>query len=186
MNDAPFLEGRSSKDERNAKRREEYAERKQTQTIDSKKIKEIDVTEEYKRKALPKTGGIIKPIGFEDKNGEEETAIWLHDLFGGKLTLLPETAPEGEPNPDYNWNGKLWDLKIPETPNGLDKRIRHGVHQISGNSGGIIIDIRNLEIDEEEIERRIRKRVSQSAQDDLDIIIRNGSELIKIIRYKKK
>ena len=175
-----------NKEKINAQKRANYAEKKQRQKNSDKKIKETDVTEEYKRKAQPKTGDIIKPRGFEDKNGEEKTAKWLHELFGGQITLLPETAPEGKPNPDYRWNGKFWDLMIPETPNGLDKRVRHGVHQIAGDSGGIIIDIKKLEMDEKEIERRIRKRISQSAQDDLDVIICNDSELIKVIRYKKK
>lgn len=169
------------KDMINAQKRAAYAERKMRDTISNM----IDVTEEYKKNATPHVGEKIKEDGFEDKNGEEQTADWLYETFGGNIILLAETNPDGVSNPDYLWNNKLWDLKAPQTLNGVDKRVRHGLHQIADNSGGLIVDITNLDQDIDKIYNKIENRVKSSAQDDLDIIICRSQKIIKIVRYKK-
>ena len=122
---------------------------------------------------------------FEDKNGEERTAQWLHDTFGGDITLLPETNPEGQSNPDYLWNGKLWDLKAPQSLNGINKRLKHGLEQIRLNPGGVAIDIVNTDANLQDIEQVIQNRLRVSAKSDVDVIIKNDDKLIKVIRYKK-
>lgn len=70
-------------------------------------------------------------------------ANWLLDKFGGSFTLLADNHPEGQLNPDYLWNGKIWDLKTLTTDKiyTLKKSIKYGVEQIAENPGGVIVDL---------------------------------------------
>ena len=143
------------------------------------------ITDDYLEKATPKSGEFSKDPDFKDKNGEEKTAEWLYNTFGGNITLLAENKPDGVTNPDYLWNGKLWDLKTPQSINGLDKRVRHGLHQIANNSGGIVVDIKKMNVRIEAIIEKINERINSSAQDNLDVIICKDLVLLKVLRYKK-
>ena len=144
-----------------------------------------EVTQEYIDNANPGNGAYTIEKGFENKNGELQTGNWLFSKFGGDLRFLAENNPDGTSNPDYLWRGKLWDLKTPEMPSGVDKLTRKGLHQIARNSGGIVMDVKNLDLTINQIESGVKKRIKSSAQADLDFILCNDNKLIKILRYKK-
>lgn len=177
-------EGGNWKEKLNAMRRSERIE-----FINSKNTPDrknwTDVTELYYAQASPGKGQYIKENRFTDKNGEEKVGNLIYKVFGGDLLLLSENNPDGDTNPDYEWKKKLWDLKTPKTLNGVDKRVRHGLHQIFKNPGGLIIDIRRLQIDQNEIEEKIRKRVRSSSKQSVDIMIINDDQIIKVMRYNK-
>ena len=188
--------GLNSKDKINALRRVQYKKKKQIinaqkreayalRTLSKTESTILDITEEFLSNATPKKGEFDIVTGFKEKNGEEKAAKWLHDTFGGDIKLLPENNPEGQSNPDYLWNGKLWDLKSPESLNGVSKRLKHGLEQINSNPGGIVIDIKGVEDDLSEIERVINNRLRVSAKSDVDVIVLNNNRLVKVIRHKK-
>ena len=100
--------------------------------------------------------------------------------------MLNEKNPRGVSNPDYLWNGKLWDLKSPTTNkyNTLDGRICGGLRQISRNYGGLMIDASNSEMTFEEVEEAIVNILNNKAERTTDVII-NKRDLFKVIRIKK-
>lgn len=101
------------------------------------------ITEDFIRESTPGIGTISKEKGYKESNNETGIAKWLLEKFGGSITLLADNNPDGELNPDYIWNGKIWDLKSPVTDkmNTLKKRVKHGVEQIAANPGGVIVDL---------------------------------------------
>jgi hypothetical protein len=139
-----------------------------------------DVTSEYIEKAKPGQGTYSFEKGFADKNGEEKTGMWIFNTFGGNLRFLPENG-----HPDYMWNNKLWELKTPEEPNGVQKLVHKGLHQIAQNSGGIVLDIQKLNISLDEIEKKALKRIISSSQSDLDLMIIDDRNFLKVLRYVK-
>ena len=138
-----------------------------------------DVSFEYLKNAKPKSGYLRKEKGFSDVNGEEQMAFWLHDeMFGGDILLLGDTNPDGEYNPDFLWNQKLWDLKTPRSSkeSTIRKRIKHGLEQIKKNPGGVIIDISKSEKDIKSIENIIEMLVIKKGIEGVDFIIKDGEE----------
>lgn len=68
----------------------------------------FDVTKEYEKNAAPKMGSILFDNGYTSKHHTEEIRIaeWLHDTYGGDITLVAESRDRGEKRPDYIWNKK--------------------------------------------------------------------------------
>lgn len=174
----------ANKDKINAQKRVAYENKKIQNALDS--IKGQDVTFDYIRIAKPGIGKIITENGFKDVKGEQETAEWLKKTFGGEITLLVDNHPDGEPNPDFLWNGKLWDLKTPSTSNKntIDKRIHHGVWQIQDNTGGVIVDLSESKLDFAESIKIVDEFGNKRAKVTTDFIVRKGNEF-KVIRVKK-
>ena len=146
----------------------------------------VDVTDEYIKTAKPNSGTFKKEENFRDVNGEEKIAEWVHHtMFGGDITLLADNNPEGECNPDYLWNNKLWDLKSPTSSkhSTLEKRIKHGIDQIAKNPGGVIIDITESQTNIGEIEKIVNEIAPRKAVKNTDFIIKDGDDF-KIIRQK--
>lgn len=145
-----------------------------------------DVTSEYIDNATPKQGKYLKSPYFSESNNEEAVGEWIYNKFGGDLTLLAEDNPEGTPNPDYLWNGKLWDLKYPKKlgKNNIDNLVHKGIRQIRNNPGGVILDKSLIDIDIESLQSIITERLKRSAMSDMDVLIKDKEDVVKIIRYK--
>lgn len=147
-----------------------------------------DVTKEYLKNSNRKKGQLTFDEGFIKKNhtDEYEYAQWFHRVFKGELVLLAEKNPRGISNPDYLWNGKLWDLKSPTTKkyNTLDGRICVGLDQIRRNYGGLMIDFTGSELTFEEAEKDVVMILNNKADRTTDAIINKGN-LFKVIRMKK-
>ncbi len=177
-----------NKDEINAQKRAAYALRNGQNSGSIALMKTRDITEEYNQNSRPGIGTITKQAGFIDKDhiDEIETAKWILNTFGGDITLLKEdninlTA-------DYEWNGRLWDLKVPTkaNKNTFEKRIKHGLEQISANPGGIIVDSSQMHFDSlENAEKFITNGIEKKAKTTTDCIIKRNDEY-KVIRIIKE
>ena len=130
-------------------------------------------------------GRITEANGFnrEKRPDEYKTAEWLIQKFGGSIECLAEIP--GQENPDYEWNGKLWDLKSPENHKNLSKLIRKGLSQIYPNPGGIVLDTSRLKTDFEDIEEIVERRMRTSLKKEADVIYKYGDNVKKVIRYKR-
>lgn len=146
------------------------------------------VTNEYLSKKRRKKGVIQNiPAGVKDKHPEEwEFEKWIHETFGGDIYRLEEIYETNRLNPDYKWNGKLWDLKSPmsENYNTIDKRIKHGLEQIGENYGGLMVDYSNSTLDYETAREYTIKIIANKASKTTDVIIKKGNrfEVIRIIK----
>lgn len=188
-------EGNTPQERINSMRREQYAARRDEinseKRIAYRSRKDLseqkaltDITQEYYDKATPGRGTVERAKGFSDVNGEARTADWIQYVFGGDIICLADDHPEGELNPDYLWNGKLWDLKSPTSSRDstIKKRIKHGIEQIAENPGGVIIDITNSDRDIGYLEELLSVVVPGKATSGTDFLIKDGAR-VKVIRY---
>ena len=147
-----------------------------------------DVTKEYLKNAVPKSGRILYESGYNYKNHniEIKMAEWLYSFFGGDIILLSENnKPYGKKYSDYEWKGKYWELKTLESENSVDSAIRKAISQIYDNPGGVILDFGKNTINLKKVENAIKDRVESNCRFKIDIIILFNSQLQKVIRYKK-
>ena len=149
----------------------------------------IEVQDEYEKNATPGEGKLTHDKGCTEERHKDELdfAEWIHNTFGGNIHVLEEKNEiKGKKNPDYLWNGKLWDLKTPESLNGVNGRIRHGLHQIEENPGGIMINMRKInDYSYDELLRIINLRMQWVKDKTVDIMIVDKGQATKILRYKK-
>lgn len=151
-----------------------------------KKVIITDITKQYFKRATPREGKISRENGFREKDHEDEIAIAqaIFDYYGGEIILLTEESFRNE-NPDFKWNGALWDLKKPNKIKNLGKLVQKGLSQIFNNPGGLIIDISNLKEPQEKIEKAVKERVETSMRNGIDVIYLKNTQVIKVLRYKK-
>lgn len=122
-------------------------------------------------------------INISENKAEIKNAIWLSETFGGKVKLLPRDMTKM--TPDYEWNGKLWDLKTPvsNTGNSIDKLVHHGMKQIQENAGGIMLNLENNDLDFDTAmniaSRRIQREKSSHSLGDIKLIVKN-KDLYKV------
>lgn len=145
-----------------------------------------DVTPFYYGTSTPSKGKIEYDKDYkESKHKEEiEVANLLFNTFGGNIKLLNESNIAGQMMPDYLWNGKLWDLKTVTTEKSADSAIRKGLKQIISNQGGVILDYRGKEINQDILIKTIDTQMKRGHYSTVDIIIMLNDK-IKIFRYKK-
>ena len=145
-----------------------------------------DVLSEYTNNATPGVGEIIFEEGYKvsGHQAEIDTAHWLHDTFGGDITLLCESNTKNEKSPDYVWRGAYWELKGASSVNSADKQAQHAIKQIQSNPGGVIIELSTDDITED-IVAQVTRRVQRSNIGKLDIMIVKDKKALKILRYKK-
>ena len=151
-------------------------------------IKPVDVTTAYMKKAAPGTGAVTYDEGYKPGKHKEEIRIaeWLHRTFGGDIKLLNEANALGVKMPDFEWNGKLWELKTTSTLNATDNAVRKALKQIQVNPGGIILDYGDNEIDIDALVETVSKRLARGELfDELDVFMLKNEELLKVLRYKK-
>lgn len=184
-----------NKNKINAQKREAYNKRKEK--LQSVKLndtisdmwKNIDITEEYAKKSEPNTGNIEFDENYVRKKHDEEIAFaqWIHNNLGGDIKLIKEVEnTQGVVNPDYLWNGKLWDLKTIGSQNQdtIDQHIRKGLNQIAENPGGIFIDISKNEMKINEMKEIALKKAIRRSRFGSDIIIVKGNQY-KAYRIQK-
>ena len=143
-----------------------------------------NITQEYISRATPGIGNKIKEDKFTNQNGEEEYANWIYNLFGGDITLLEEKQIEHHLNPDYLWNGKLWDLKRLKSDKygTIEKRVRHAIDQIENNPGGIMLDFSDSPMSLEEANEMMNKIAKERLRFAADVIISKNGKYI-VMRY---
>lgn len=144
-----------------------------------------NVTEEYLHNRYPGTGKIDIDGGYDinEHTNELKDAQWIHDVFGGDITLVAETETKTS---DYIWNGKRWELKNASSGAAVNSAVRKGISQIKPNPGGILIDFENYDINDGEMIEKLEKRIAASKPKGMamDIMFKNGNKLTGIYRYK--
>ena len=160
----------------------EELEKRKTVGIEQRRGR--DVTAEYFGTATPGEGEITADNNYKEANGEITCANVLFNNFGGRIHLYNK---RDYPWPDYLWNGRLWELKTPNSLNGIDKLIHYGLQQTETNAGGIVLDIRNIG-NLETAAKIAEKRILRSGKTDIDLIIMDSEKkkVLKIQRYKRE
>lgn len=150
-------------------------------------MKVQDVTKEYHRSATPGKGAVTYDAGYKSWKHKEEIEIadWLHEIFGGDIRLLTEADALGVKMPDFNWRGKLWELKTVTNTKSADDALRRGLKQIQGDPGGIILNYGRNEIDLDGLQIVINRRITRGKLRDFDVMIVSKESVLKILRYKK-
>lgn len=146
-----------------------------------------DVTEEYRQRVREEGDYHIEDNYNHNEHDEEiKIAEWIYNTYGGNITVLKEINLDHEETPDYLWNGKLWELKTPDkmTLNAIDKRLQKGIHQISNNPGGVIINLKKDELALSDIAKKIENRMTRHSDDSsvYDVMVIVDGELKIVIR----
>lgn len=157
-----------------------------TEATDSKPY--IEVQDEYEKNATPGEGKLTHDKGCTEERYKDELdfAEWIHNTFGGDIHVNEEKYEfEGQKNPDYLWNGKLWDLKTLSSEKAANTAIKRGLTQIKDNPGGLILDLRENDFSEDLLVDVINKRMTWYKDNVGDIMIISKKTIFKILRYKK-
>lgn len=146
-----------------------------------------EVQGEYFENATPGEGKLSHDKGCTEKLYKDELdfADWLHKTLGGNIHIYEEIHEEYRKNPDYLWNGKLWDLKTISSEKAANTAIQRGMKQIKNNPGGIMLDLGDNEFSEELLTQVISKRMNWYKDSVGDIMIVSRNKIFKILRYKK-
>lgn len=144
----------------------------------------IDVTTDFFKQYEKGKITFQESFNFKDKEDEIKVGKFINKIFGGDLKHLTET---NELTADYLWKGKLWDLKIPENKNGIDKRMRKGVNQILNNPGGLIVDMKNSKISKQEfVDSVVKKMIERFNKIGCGYcIVIDDDTLLIVLEYKK-
>ena len=147
-----------------------------------------NVLPEYLRAATPGIGSITYDTGYDMVRHADEvkTAQWLRDHLGGDIVLLNEANNYKAMTPDYIWNGKLWDLKTATTEKSANSAVRHGLKQIQENPGGIILNYGQNTISVDLLKEVLRKRLTASATQDVDILVICKDTLLTVQHFIAK
>ena len=145
----------------------------------------FNVTKEYEKNAAPKTGSIIFSDGYSSKHHAEEIHIaeWLHETYGGDITLVAESTDCGEKRPDYIWHEKMWELKSPSTEKAVDSAVRSALKQINKNPGGIVLDFGENIFSIGAVEEAIGNRLARNSEFVVDVILRANDSVVHVLRY---
>lgn len=167
----------------NAQKRAAYAVKKETDLARNSGL--VDVRSEYLKKATPGIGSLKYDAGYDLVRHADEikTAQWLHDHLGGDIVLLNEANNYKSMTPDYLWNGKMWDLKTASTEKSANSAVRHGLKQIQENPGGIILNYGENNISVDLLTDVLKKRLSASATQNVDILVLSHDELLAVQRF---
>ena len=159
-----------------AKKRAAYAKKEFYSVIDG-----------YRRDATPGKGTQAIAKGRKPKNREADNMELIHREFGGDISLISESNIPGTNNPDYQWRGKVWEEQEPQahTKNAVDANIREAIHQISDNPGGIVLDVGNSNMPQDEIAEIVLKRLRRSSPFDCDVMIIRNGKIENIYHYHK-
>lgn len=153
-----------------------------------KKIKLIDVTDEYLNRKMNK-GQFIIEEGYNKSChiNEVKMAKWIYSTFGGDITVLVETENvyKGK-RADYLWNDCYWELKNTGSAKAVDSALRKGLQQINEKPGGIILDLGKCKDSISRIESVIKERIRKSCRFSIDIIIVHHHSFEKVLRYTYK
>ena len=108
----------------------------------------------------------------------------MHNCFGGDIKLIKENNRGfGVKTSDYEWNGRLWELKTLKTAKSIDSALRKAIEQIFVNPGGVILNFENGIDSISKIEKMIKSRIETSCRFKIDIMIMSINTLEKVVRY---
>lgn len=143
-----------------------------------------DITEKFIKQSTPGEGNLVIEDGVTLKihKNEIETANWLFNNFGGNIIVLTEDNIRKVP--DFEWNGKLWELKSVSSETSIESRIKKGKKQIKENIGGLVIDIKNSDLSLDKIIDTINKESKKRLEIGTCVIIKNDKDLVEIIEVK--
>lgn len=134
-------------------------------------------------------GEIIIPNDYAIKRHLEEIRIanLLKKEIGGVIELLKESNVNGEKMADYLWNNSLWELKNISTKSSIDWQVRKAVKQIWKNPGGIILNLKNCAVNEDDIIDIVCDRIGRVAKkiNEINIIFVNELKITKFVKIKK-
>lgn len=143
-----------------------------------------DVTAKYLKKHGEGTVTLDEGYKKKKKNEpERETAQLLSDKVGGHIHVRKESTEPGVRTPDYNWNGKDWELKSTTTTKAAKSAIKSGFGQIQENPGGIILNYKDNEFDLSEVEK-IADNLLKNQGKKLDLLVISNDEIVLAKRYK--
>lgn len=153
------------------------------ETIKSVKGRGYDVTKEYFSDAIPGRGNRVYEDGFDKKHRQDEidTANIIFNELGGEIVHL--TEKQGQKNPDYKWDGRLWDLKSTSSEKSANSAIKSGLKQIRDNPGGVILNFGDHEISMDKLIKTIDLRMAWYPDDSADIMIITNGKINKILHY---
>ncbi len=145
-----------------------------------------EVQDEYEANATPGEGAITCDSDYNEKKHKEEIdfADWLHNKYGGDIHIRQEHRDKEYC--DYIWRGKYWELKSPKSQKGTNSALRKGYSQVSENTGGVMIDYGEHDIDLDFIMDAIEERMHWYHGDTIDIMLVHRGKVLKILRYKKR
>lgn len=183
-------EGSTPQEKINAMRRELGAEKKDqiNKELYAKREKEHlwrghDVFKEYLKDATPRRGNIDYDKGFdpEARQKEVETAKIVFNQLGGDFILKKEKGDQK--NPDYEWNGRLWDLKSITSEKAANSAIKKGMQQIARNPGGIMLNLWDRDFSLSELKGIIDLRMTWYPDKSADIMVISKGKILRIFRY---
>ena len=118
---------------------------------------------------------------------EIQIANLLKKEIGGVIELLKESNVDGEKMADYLWNNILWELKNISTKSSIDWQVRKAIKQIWKNPGGIILNLKNCAVNEDDIIDIVCDRIGRVAKkiNGISIILVRDLKIIKYIKIKK-
>lgn len=146
------------------------------------------MTNEFYNEATPGKGNIDFENGYDKEkfNNEVMVANLIHKTFGGDIKLInSNNHQEDGKSPDFIWNNEMWELKSPGSQNSVSKRTEKGLHQISKNPGGIIIQINSNEMSIDDVIESSLNRYNFSGKDTsvMCYMIVVDNKIEKIYRY---
>lgn len=146
-----------------------------------------DVTEEYLRAVAPGSGTITYDDNYNVGKHRNEISVaqTLNSRIGGDILLINEKGAK-TPSADYQWNGRLWELKEMNamTKNAADVSVRKALKQILPNPGGVILKYNGVSFPKDLLDV-ISNRVRRSSVSTVDIILLGSNDSFQIFRYKK-
>lgn len=146
-----------------------------------------DVTDEYIEKAMPGTGLLTHDAACEDGEHEDELkfAEWVHNTLGGDIHVRKEANQQNVKDPDYMWNGKLWDLKTVSTEKAANTAVQRGIDQIKHNPGGVMLNYNTNHVNLSTLELILDRRMKWYHDITADIMVVSNNEVVKVYRYKR-
>lgn len=152
-----------------------------------KPVADNDVLQEYIDKATPGAGQISCDNGYDLKSHKKEidTANWIHKTFGGDIKCLKESIVDGVKRPDYEWRGKLWELKSTTTTRAARSAARNAKHQIEANPGGIILNYEKNPFDMAGVLKELNDRLHSYNGPRIDVLIISDGKAEAAFRYGK-
>ena len=144
------------------------------------------VTEEYSQRKGNPDGHYIIPEGYDLSKHKDECTMaeWISRTFGGNIRVLTEVS--GQKNPDYEWDGKFWELKTVSTAKAVDSALRKAGKQIRENPGGVILDFTGPKEDLPAVLEAVKDRVKRwNVSGVVDTIITSEGKTIFVVRIQK-
>ena len=165
----------------------EKADKNAAETVENGVKPYTEVQNDYFKDATPGEGVLSYDEGCTTAlyKNEMTFAEWLHKTLGGDIHVFEEIHENKRKNPDYLWNGKLWDLKTITSEKAANTAIKRGQNQIKNNPGGVMLDFRDYDFSDELLIEVINKRMQWYKDNAGDVMIVSKGKIYKILRYKK-